>query len=43
MPVSEVFTPAMWEELKALMTAQGWGGVEETEATGQHSNPYHQP
>ena len=26
-PVSEVFTPAMWAELKALMTTQGWGGV----------------
>ena len=23
-PVSEVFTPAMWAELKALMTTQGW-------------------
>ena len=23
-PVSQVFTPAMWAELKALMTAQGW-------------------
>merc|ERR1719424_1160379 len=31
-PVSEVFTPAMWAELKTLMTAQGWGGVEQTEA-----------
>ena len=38
-PVSQVFTPAMWAELKSLMTAQGWGGVEETEAGGQHSNP----
>ena len=37
-PVSQVFTPAMWAELKALMTAQGWGGVEETEATGQLPN-----
>jgi len=36
-PVSEVFTPAMWAELKALMTAQGWGGVEETEAMWQAS------
>jgi len=37
-PVSQVFTPAMWAELKVLMTAQGWGGVEETEATGQLPN-----
>uniref|UniRef100_A0A7S0EEX2 Endonuclease/exonuclease/phosphatase domain-containing protein n=1 Tax=Phaeocystis antarctica TaxID=33657 RepID=A0A7S0EEX2_9EUKA len=36
-PVSEVFTPAMWAELKALMTTQGWGGVEETEAMWQAS------
>jgi len=30
-PVSEVFTNEMFAELKALMTAEGWSGIEETE------------
>ena len=37
MPVSQVFTPAMWAELKALMRAQGWSGVDETDALWQAS------
>jgi len=36
-PVSQVFTPAMWAELKALMRAQGWSGVDETDALWQSS------
>ena len=36
-PVSQVFTPAMWAELKALMRAQGWSGVDETDALWQAS------
>ena len=36
-PVSQVFTPAMWAELKALMAAQGWGGIEQTDAMWQSS------
>lgn len=31
-PVSVVFTPAMWTELRALMSAQGWEGLDEVEA-----------
>eukprot|EP00310_Coccolithus_braarudii_P012743 CAMPEP_0183337518 /NCGR_PEP_ID=MMETSP0164_2-20130417/5127_1 /TAXON_ID=221442 /ORGANISM="Coccolithus pelagicus ssp braarudi, Strain PLY182g" /LENGTH=500 /DNA_ID=CAMNT_0025507217 /DNA_START=41 /DNA_END=1543 /DNA_ORIENTATION=+ len=30
-PVSSVFSEAMWAELKQMMTAQGWTGIEETE------------
>eukprot|EP00316_Scyphosphaera_apsteinii_P000891 CAMPEP_0119322314 /NCGR_PEP_ID=MMETSP1333-20130426/57818_1 /TAXON_ID=418940 /ORGANISM="Scyphosphaera apsteinii, Strain RCC1455" /LENGTH=537 /DNA_ID=CAMNT_0007329509 /DNA_START=125 /DNA_END=1738 /DNA_ORIENTATION=+ len=30
-PVGTVFTELMWAELKQLMVAQGWKGVEETE------------
>ena len=36
-PVSQVFTPQMWTELKALMAAQGWTGVEQTDAMWQSS------
>ena len=36
-PVSQVFTPAMWAELKVLMRAQGWSGVDETDALWQAS------
>ena len=31
-PVSRVFTPGMWAELKELMLARGWAGVEQVEA-----------
>lgn len=30
--VSTVFTPAMWAELKALMVAQGWPGIDDVAA-----------
>ena len=30
--VKEVFTPAMWAELRELMKARDWGGLDETEA-----------
>jgi len=30
-PVGDVFTPQRWQELKALMQAEGWAGVEATE------------
>ena len=30
-PVSHVFTPARWEELKARMVGAGWSGVDATE------------
>ena len=30
-PVSKVFTPARWEELKTHMLAAGWSGIEATE------------
>mmetsp|Transcript_75501 Transcript_75501/g.125891 ORF Transcript_75501/g.125891 Transcript_75501/m.125891 type:complete len:569 (-) Transcript_75501:750-2456(-) len=33
--VSEVFTPARWLELKALMSSEGWAGLEETQARWQ--------
>ena len=32
MPVSRVFTPGMWAELKELMLARGWSGVDQVEA-----------
>jgi hypothetical protein len=31
LPVRSIFTDAMWKELKALMIAKGWAGVNETE------------
>jgi len=34
-PVREVFTPAMWAELRELMKERGWSGIEETEARWQ--------
>ena len=32
MPVSQVFSDEMWTELKALMVAQGWPGIDDVAA-----------
>jgi len=31
-PVKQVFTPAMWADLKQLMAARGWAGLDEVES-----------
>jgi hypothetical protein len=43
-PVKQVFTPAMWADLKQLMAARGWAGLDEVESLCAAHRPHrHRP